>query len=145
MKATLRTGIVMIVLTVVAAGLGGWFGVQYGLVHPRNQSNLDELLHHEIDLTPDQERRIRRLESDFAAQRKNFEGQMRAANRDLASGIEASHNYDARASQAVDTFHRAMRALQEATIKHVLAMRAVLTPAQAHEFDLTLHQELTAE
>jgi hypothetical protein len=39
----------------------------------------------------------------------------------------------------------AMRALQEKTIQHVLAMRALLTPPQAKIFDKSINHALGAE
>ena len=46
---------------------------------------------------------------------------------------------------AVDHFHSAMGELQKATIEHVFAMRAVLTPEQAARFDRTVVDALTAD
>ena len=42
-------------------------------------------------------------------------------------------------------FHRAMGGLQKETMVHVLAMRAVLTPQQAAQFDDTVVRSLTQE
>ena len=142
MTASLRTGVIMIALTIVAAGFGGWFGVQYGLAHPSNRSDLDHLLHQELDLSAEQNRQIETLEADFAVRRKSLDDEMRAANRELAEALVVRHAYDQPARKAIERFHDAMRALQEATIMHVLAMRAVLTPEQAKEFDSTVHREL---
>lgn len=135
----------MITLTILAAGFGGWFGVQYGLAHPGNRSDLDHLLHQELDLTADQNRRIETLEAEFAIRRKSLDDEMRAANGDLAEAIVVRHAYDQRARQAIERFHDAMRTLQEATIVHVLAMRAVLTPEQAQKFDSTVRRELVTD
>ena len=144
MKPGARIGIIMVVLTIVAAAFGGWFGVHYGLAHPTSRSNLDELLHDELNLTAAQNAKIEALETAFAARRKVLEDEMRAANGDLAAAIEDGHAYNDRARQAIDRFHDAMRTLQEETVKHVLAMRAVLTPGQAKAFDATIHRELVA-
>jgi Spy/CpxP family protein refolding chaperone len=53
------------------------------------------------------------------------------------------HRYDGEAQAAVDRLHQAMMRLHDATIQHVLAMRAVLTPDQVQEFDQTVEQALT--
>jgi Spy/CpxP family protein refolding chaperone len=132
----------MALLTVIGAGLGGWFGVRYGLDHAPHETNLDTVLHERLDLTAGQDHRIKTLEVHFAKQRKAFEVEIRSANRDLGTILAPQHVYNADARRAVDRFHRAMRALQDATIMHVLAMRAVLTPKQAKIFDQSVRQSL---
>lgn len=133
----------MIVCTAIAAAVGGWLGVRYGLRSVDTEQRLDQMLHKELHLSSEQERRIASLEASFAARRGVLEGQMRAANRDLAQAISVRHSYDVAARQAMDRLHAAMMELQEASIEHVLAMRAVLTPAQAEQFDRTVNQVLT--
>ena len=133
-----RTVIAGIVLTVLAAGAGGWVGVQYGLSHTRSSASLNRLLHHELDLDADQQRRLAAMESAYAAQRKALESHARAANRELADALLTEHQYGPQAERAIDHFSAAMKALQVATVVHVMAMRAVLTPGQAKKFDRTL-------
>jgi hypothetical protein len=64
------------------------------------------------------------------------------ANAELADALSADHAYTSRVQQAVDHFHAAMGELQKVTILHVLAMRAVLTPAQTEIFDRTVAKSL---
>ncbi len=142
MSPFLRTALAIVLLTAVTAAAAGWAGVQYGLSQARPRPGLDQLVHHQLDLTADQNRRIEALERRYAARRAVLEGQMRAADRDLAQAIAAEHVYGPRARQAVLRFHAAMGELQEETIRHVLAMRAVLTPAQASRFDRTVAKAL---
>ena len=131
-----------ILLTGLGGVIGGWVGVQYGLREAHANQGLDDVLHHELRLNDPQNRRIEALETDFAGRRHSLEAEMEAANRDLARALATQHAYGPDAEQAISRFHVAMGALQEATIKHVLAMRAVLTPAQAERFDETLTQTL---
>lgn len=140
-----RLAVGAVVLTVLAAALSGWAGVQYGLQQARPAPGLDEILHHELALTSDQDRQIATLESQFSERRKVLEEDMRAANRDLAAAIQSEHEYGSRAKQAVERFHTAMITLQEATIMHILAMRAVLTPEQAKQFDETVSKALASD
>lgn len=139
-----RTSVVIIVLTLVGAMLGGWAGVRYGLREGRAPQQLDELLHHRLSLSAAQVQQLSALEADFAARRTGFESQIRATNRDIAAAITVRHTYDAEAQAAVDRLHRAMMQLQEATIQHVIAMRALLTPDQVQQFDQTVEQALAA-
>lgn len=106
---------------------------------------LDQVLHHELSLSASQEQRIESLEKSFSTRRKSLEGEMRAANRDLAHAIVTDHQMSPEAEQAIARFHEAMRQLQELTTAHVLGMRAVLTPDQAKAFDKTVVQVLNAD
>ncbi len=135
MSRLIRVAVLIVLLTAFVAGAGGWVGVRIGLDQARAPTGLDALVHRALPLSPAQTLRIEALEGDFAAQRHSLETEMRAANADLADAIATDHVYGPRAQQAIARFHHAMGALQEDTIKHVLAMRAVMTPAQARRFD----------
>lgn len=145
MTALTRMVVGVALLTALAAAAGGWIGIQYGLRDARSSPGLDEILHSELNLTPDQERRIEALETQFAARRKSLEDEMRAANRDLAAAIAAEPIFGPRAQSAIDRFHTAESALQEETVKHVLSMRTVLTPEQIMRFDEAISTALTSD
>jgi Spy/CpxP family protein refolding chaperone len=132
-------------LTAVAAAAGSWAGIHYGLRETRSNLGLDDLLHHELQLTSDQDRRIETLETSFSAKRKMFEDEMRAANRDLAAAMVADPSYGPGARSAIARFHAAESGLQEETVKHVLAMRTVLTPEQIRRFDAAISKALTSD
>lgn len=134
----------MLVVTIVAAALAGWLGVRFGM-RQAQESNLDTLLHRQLALTAVQDARIGMLEKGFAARRKSLQAEMHAANRDLATAITKEHAYGPDAQRAIDRFHRAMITLQEDTVRHVLAMRAVLGAAQARAFDTIVVKNLTAD
>lgn len=145
MDALTRMVAGVLVLTVLAAAAGGWAGFRYGSSEDRSRPNLDALIHSELNLTADQDNRIEDLEKQFAARRTTLETEMRAANRDLAAAIEAEHAYGPRAQSAIERFHAAESALQEETVKHVLAMRTVLTPPQIVQFDAAVSAALTSD
>jgi Spy/CpxP family protein refolding chaperone len=140
-----RTFAIMLVLTVAAAGLAGWAGVQYGLHRSLETTDLDAVLHRDLDLTTEQDQRIRELEGSFFRDRTSLQAEMHAANRDLARAVTTEHVYGSDARLAIDRFHTAMKALQVKTVQHVLAMRAVLTSAQAKVFDKTVKRALGAD
>ena len=142
MTRQVRTFVAMLLATVLAAGLAGWLGVQYGIRQTRSP-DLDTLLHRELALSPDQDRQIEGLEKRFAEQRRLYGGEMHAANRDLAEAISREHTYGPAARAAIERFHKAMMALQEESVRHVLAMRQVLTPEQAKTFDVLITKNLT--
>jgi Spy/CpxP family protein refolding chaperone len=132
----------MLALTVVAAGVAGWAGVQVGLSKTAADADLDTVIHQDLKLIPRQEEQIRILEQEFGAQRTALQADMQAANRELAKAIIQEHAYTANARRAVERLHAAMSKLQERTVEHVLAMRAILTPAQAQEFDAKVAKAL---
>jgi Spy/CpxP family protein refolding chaperone len=137
-----RIVLAMLALTVVAAGGAGWAGVQYGIHRANEAVDLDTTLHRDLDLTPDQDRRIHVLEARYSSEREQLQEDMRAANRDLARSIVRTHAYGPGTQRAIDRLHKAMGSLQEGTVRHILAMRAVLTPQQQRTFDRTIAKAL---
>ncbi|SFG11560.1 Heavy-metal resistance [Novosphingobium sp. CF614] len=116
-----------------------------GLFHADTSTGrLHALMHEKLDLDPGQERQIARLEADFAARRKSLDAELQAANADLAVAITHEHQYGPAAEKAVDRSHHAMGELQKATLRHVFAMRAVLRPDQARQFDQAVAGALTS-
>lgn len=133
-------------MTVFAAFVAGFLGALLGATlarSPEQPATLHERVHAELDLTPEQDRRLDAIEAEFAVERTRLEAEMRAANAELAAAIEAEKGYGPKVTAAVDHFHMAMGALQKASIEHVFAMRAVLTPEQAARFDRTVVAALT--
>ena len=84
------------------------------------------------------------LEQGFAQRRARLEGDLRAANADLAAAIAHEHAYGRDVERAVDRSHKTMGELQKATLQHVFAMRAVLRPDQTARFDKAVVQALTS-
>lgn len=140
-----RSIVLTLVLSVLAAAIGVFGGVRYveSRAHPR--PGLHEVLHERLHLSPDQERRIQVLERDHDIKRQAIEAEMRAANAALAQAYQDSHAYSPQVQAAIDRFHRAMDSLQRETMMHVIAMRAVLTPDQAAQFDDMVVKSLTAD
>ncbi|MBE7217339.1 MAG: periplasmic heavy metal sensor, partial [Caulobacteraceae bacterium] len=123
-------------LLCAAAGLGGgWAGVRLGLLAAHRAPGLHQLVHRELRLAPDQSQRMEALERDYASRRSGLEADVRSADAGLAAAIAADEADTPRVEAAVDRVHAALDALQKATVAHVLAMRAVLSPAQRAPFD----------
>ena len=110
---------------------------------PRVESEVHSLIHERLNLDPQQEKRIHALEAEFATRRAAMEAEMRADNARLAQAIAAEHGYGPQVGQAVDRSHHVMGMLQKETLKHIFAMRAVLRPDQAREFDAAVVKALT--
>ena len=132
-------------VSVLLAALAAWGGATYAAHHSHAASPLHELIHEKMHLTDDQQRRIEGMEKEHATRQEALQREMRAANLDLARGFAEGHTYTEQVQAAVDRFHHAMGELQKETILHVLAMRTVLTPEQAAQFDSTVDRSLTED
>lgn len=144
MKGLSRGLVITLILTLAAAIGGTWIGARY-IYDQGHQPSLHEFVHEELKLTPDQQARLETLEQDFAVRRRAREAELRAANAELARAIQARHEYSPEVKAAVERFHDAMSELQKETILHVLAMRTVLTPDQAVQFDQRIGEALTEQ
>lgn len=139
-----RGAALTVILALVAGVGGGWLGAS---VWPRPQApiSMHDVVHHELDLSPEQQQRLAVLERDFAVRRKAREAELKAANAELAAAIASHHEYSPEVAAAVERFHVAMGALQKETVQHVLAMRGLLTAKQAQTFDRRVTQALTTD
>jgi nickel and cobalt resistance protein CnrR len=144
MKAVSRGLVLTLLLTLLAAIGGTWIGARY-IYDQGHQPSLHEFVHEELKLAPEQRQRLDVLEQDFAVRRRAREAELRAANAELARAIQARHEYSPEVKAAVERFHDAMGELQKETILHVLAMRTILTPEQAVQFDKRIGEALTEQ
>lgn len=141
MRPPFRAVVVMVLITLLAGAAGGVAGYICG-ARPHQRTDLNGVIHQQLDLTADQSRQIEVLEAQFKKHEETVKAEMRAANRALAEALDQEHAYGPRARAAMDRFHMAEEDLQASTIKHVLAMRALLNPEQAHTLDQTVHKAL---
>ena len=134
MKAAWKSIAFTAVLAALASGAATWATATW-VMRERQPPNLHSVVHEQLDLSAEQNRRLDVIEARFASHRPALEAEVRAANRELAAAIAASDGDTPQVQAAVDHFHAAMGDLQKATITHVFEMRSVLTPAQAEVFD----------
>lgn len=140
-----RIILLTLLIATVAGALGAYGGVRYALDRARPRYSLEEVVRKDLDLTPAQAQQIEALNRDFEAERQALEAEMRAANADLARVWREDHAFTPRVQAATDRFHTAMGTLQKASINHVIAIRARLTPAQAARFDESVARALTQD
>ncbi|MYL98352.1 periplasmic heavy metal sensor [Novosphingobium sp. FGD1] len=108
------------------------------------ESRIHAVVHRELALDDAQRQQIGALEHSFEKRRQRLEGELRAANADLAAAIGREHAYGFAVERAVDRSHSAMGELQKATLQHIFAMRAVLRPEQTGRFDKAVAEALTS-
>ena len=145
MSPTLRNILLTIMLAAVAGAGGAALGARYFAGRDRPAPAMHDVLHDELDLTADQERRLATIEARFADRRVGLEQRMRAANAELAVAMRASGRYGPEVRIAVEHFHGAMGDLQNETVLHIFEMRGLLTPAQAARFDQRVGEALTQD
>ena len=109
------------------------------------ETELHDILHRDLDLNASQSAQIEEIEKRFAVRRHALELELRADNARLAAAIEAERGYGPEVSAAIDRSHQAMGQLQKETLEHIVAMRRVLTPAQAAKFDEAIVKALTGK
>ena len=133
-------------LIAFAAAIAGVFIGRLVADAPKaSETELHALLHGQLDLTPEQEKKLERIEADFAGRRQALELEMRAANVHLAEAMELEHGYGPQVTTAIDHTHKVMGEMQKETLEHLFAMRAVLRPDQAAKFDRSVTRALTPE
>lgn len=134
MSVNWKSIVITAVLAALASGAATWASATW-VMRERQPPSLHSVVHEQLNLSAEQDRRLDAIEARFAARRPALEAEVRVANRELAAAIAASDGDSPQVQAAVDHFHVAMGDLQKATITHVFEMRSVLTPAQAEVFD----------
>ncbi|AHE56602.1 periplasmic heavy metal sensor [Sphingomonas sanxanigenens] len=129
----------------VAAFAGVLIGRHFIPAAPAETTELHDVLHDQLALDPEQDRRIHALEAGFADRRRALEAAMRAENARLAQAIAAEHEIGPQVSAAVDASHRTMGDLQKETLSHIFAMRRLLHPDQTARFDAEVTKALTED
>lgn len=144
MKISLAGALVTMLLAFAAGVAGIWVGARFLVPEPAQKSALHAMVHEELSLSAEQEDRLSVVEATFAQRRQTLETEMQKANAELAAAIRVSETAGPEVEAAVHHFHDAMGDLQAATIDHVFAMRAILTPEQREHFDEKISEALTS-
>lgn len=140
-----RRHLITAVIAFLAAIAGVLIGRQFVEPAPQPGAELHAVLHEQLSLDADQERRLHALENSFAVRRRALELELRAENARLAEAIAAEHGNGPRVTAAVDASHATMGELQKETLAHIFAMRQILRPDQATTFDRAVTRALTED
>lgn len=143
---TNRAQFALAMILAFGSAVGGAFiGRTFINPPPPVESELHQVLHQQLDLSPAQNAKVETIEGQFAIRKQALELELRSDNAQLASAIETEHGYGPQVGAAVDRSHKAMGELQKATLEHIFAMRNVLRPDQAAKFDAAIVKALTAK
>lgn len=102
---------------------------------------LHEWMHRQLDLSPAQHAVLAPLESAYETDRVRLREAITAIGAELAVAMRDDAP-EATVFEIQHRLHAAQGALQEATLKHFIAMRRQLTERQAREFALWTHDSL---
>jgi hypothetical protein len=131
-------------IALAAAFAGVYVGRQVVSPGKPVENELHRMLHERLHLDARQERQVEAIERRLSARKGALEAQLRAENARLAEALREEHGFGPGVSAAVDRSHHIMGQLQKETLEHIFAMRSILTPAQAREFDASVTKALTA-
>jgi len=92
MKAGWRSIAITAALAALASGAGTWASTAW-LMKRQEAPSLHSIVHHQLDLTTEQETRLEAIEARFASRRGALEAEVRTANRELADAIVVSQGH----------------------------------------------------
>ncbi|MFZ5496525.1 MAG: Spy/CpxP family protein refolding chaperone [Verrucomicrobiota bacterium] len=127
----MRKLLFFLVITAGVAALATYFTLRWS----RHRLTADEVvshewLHRELHLTEAQHRALEPIEAQFGERQRRLAAALHDANRQLARALAEDKAYTPRVAAAVEHVHHCMGDLQKASIEHLFAMRAVLSPEQ---------------
>jgi len=129
MKRLLQLLAVLVVVALVAVGA---CAITFSFFVPLRSNSVPshKWIHKQLGLTAQQEKALEPIEAQFERRKRELLDQIASANNELAEVIREDQGYSPRVSTAIEKIHHAQGQLQEATLQHVFAMRAMLTPEQ---------------
>lgn len=123
--------ILLFLLTIAAVAALATYGTTRWLHRvTADEVTSHEWLHHELNLTDEQLKILESVEVKFGERQRRLAQALHEANRQLARAMAEDKAYTPRVTAAVEHVHHCMGDLQKASIEHVFAMRAELSPEQ---------------
>ena len=142
-----------LLITVVLAGLAGFFGVWLGARRlatqdfppPPLRMAIDELTQRGlVGLTSEQKAQIAQIEARYALKRTALRTHISGANIELANALAQEMSLGPLAEGSIKDLGTTVGQLQRETVVYILELRAVLTPQQQMVFDEKVVAALSA-
>ncbi|PHS28443.1 MAG: heavy metal resistance protein [Robiginitomaculum sp.] len=130
-----RNTLIAVALSFLAGLAGIWVGLNSLSDGGSNTVNLHERIHHEFILNASQKTALHALEGRYASSQKQYIKDLKAANFELAAAIKAHHTLSPEVVLAEQEYLKVLGAFQTETLRHIFAMRAILSHVQAQKFD----------
>ncbi|PHS21920.1 MAG: heavy metal resistance protein [Robiginitomaculum sp.] len=134
-ESLVRKTIFAVILSFVAGIAGVWLGLKTLPASDPSPINLHEIVHHEFDLNAEQEAALNRLEAEYAHRREKYIEALKAANFEMAAAIKKHHDLSPEVVLAEQKYLSVLGEFQTETLRHIFAMRAIMSPGQAKKFD----------
>jgi hypothetical protein len=142
--AELRFGLwSVLALTILSALLAAGAAVWAMRVAPRRHAgSFHEIVHTELGLIREEQARLAPLEAAYEQKRIVLEQRVRAANKALVAAMRTDN--EAEIAAASSEVKAALAAVQDASIIHLLAMRAAIDARHRPAFDRALEGALVS-
>ena len=123
--------ILLFLLAIAAvAALATYATMQWSRRVTADEVTSHEWLHRELNLTEAQLKMLEPIEARFGSRQRQLAESLHNANRQLARAMAEEKAYTLRVAAAVEHVHHCLVDIQKASIEHVFAMRAELSPEQ---------------
>ena len=140
----LRAGIVAVTLGVLGGLTGVWMGITLFASDQDDAPSLHAIVHHELHLSPEQDALIEELEAAFSIRRNALEARMAQSRQAMGEALLEDQALSEQVSLHAQAIHSAMGEMQVETLRHILAMRSVLSDDQRASFDARLAEAFNA-
>jgi hypothetical protein len=108
----------------------------------QNSNNIDYLVHSILKVSPEQEKQLNIIESEFSDKSRVYRKKMIEANHNLAIAIREDKFYSERVQRAVEEIHSPMAELQKVTIEHYFEMQKILNEEQSEKLNNYIVEKL---
>ena len=143
-----RNLVLTVSVALLAGTVGGWMGARNALDNDAQglplRQTVSEIVHSDLQLSSEQSRDVRTIESKYYDRRVMLRSQVAEANRELADALMSDMAFGREAQEASNHVEQGLGELQRATILYVLEVRDILTPEQQMIYDLKVREVLTA-
>ncbi|MDR1190720.1 MAG: periplasmic heavy metal sensor [Verrucomicrobiales bacterium] len=134
--------LILLALVAAVASASCWLTRRY--IQPSPPPAADGEVFAQLDLTPEQERKINVIREQFNTSRQHCALLMNQRNRELAAVILSDKADSPRVQAAVEQIHEAMGDMQKATLNSIFAARDVLTTEQYGRLLRLVAEQLSA-
>jgi Spy/CpxP family protein refolding chaperone len=142
-----------LLITVVLAGIAGFFGVWFGARRLASQGPppllpmvLNELTQHGLEgLTSEQKARLNDIATRYAHTRTALRRRVTGANFELADALAEEMSLGPKTQESINRLESTVGELQMQTVVYVLDLRNVLTPQQQTVFDAKVVEALMTD
>ncbi len=126
--------VIFFLIIIAGAGFAGvWVGQNTLNNNHKNYNDIHSLLHEKLNITAQQELKIKDIEEKYILLKNSYKEQMRAANLELAEAIKDGDYESENIKIIVQKIHHAMGALQSLSLEHLAQIEKILSKEQSQK------------